>query len=180
MMTAKTLIKSLAEAGHPVNHIFNIANKKLCESNDAGMLVTAWLGILDINTGVVEFVNAGHNPPMLMRSDGKFEFLRSKPGFALAGLENMNYQKNEIRLKKGDKLFLYTDGVTESENSSGEFYGEKRMKNMLNTLTHEDVTTICNKLKEDVDRFVGDNAQSDDITMVALKYKGSKKQGILK
>ena len=80
MMTAKTLIKGYAESGKSVDEVFTIANAKLCESNEAGMFVTAWMGILDITTGLLEFANAGHNPPLVRHVDGRFEFLKSKSG----------------------------------------------------------------------------------------------------
>ena len=93
MMTAKTIIKGYAESGIPVDEVFTTANAKLCESNDAGMFVTAWMGVLDITTGKVEFANAGHNPPLVRHADGTFEYLRTKPGFVLAGIEGVKYRK---------------------------------------------------------------------------------------
>ena len=87
MMTAKTLIKGYAESGKSVDEVFTIANAKLCESNEAGMFVAAWMGILDITTGLLEFANAGHNPPLVRHADGRFEFLKSKSGFILISSE---------------------------------------------------------------------------------------------
>lgn len=86
MMTAKTLIKGYAESGKSVDEVFTIANAKLCESNEAGMFVTAWMGILDITTGLLEFANAGHNPPLVRHVDGTFEYLKSKSGFPIFNL----------------------------------------------------------------------------------------------
>ena len=106
MMTAKTLIKGYAESGKSVDEVFTIANAKLCESNEAGMFVTAWMGILDITTGLLEFANAGHNPPLVKHADGRFEFLKSKSGFILAGMEGMKYRRNELVLSPGDLSFL--------------------------------------------------------------------------
>ncbi|MDD5952366.1 MAG: SpoIIE family protein phosphatase [Oscillospiraceae bacterium] len=114
MMTAKTLIKSLAEAGNAVNDVFTLANEKLCENNEAGMFVTAWMGILDLKTGLVEFANAGHNPPLMRKKGGEFTYLKSRAGFVLAGMEGIHYRKNELQLEPGDEIYLYTDGVTEA------------------------------------------------------------------
>ena len=116
MMTAKTIIKDLAESGMAVNEIFTKANEKLCENNESGMFVTAWMGILDLTTGNVQFANAGHNPPLLKRANGDFEYLKTRAGFVLAGMEDIRYRAGEITLNQGDRLFLYTDGVPEATN----------------------------------------------------------------
>ncbi|MBR5519584.1 MAG: SpoIIE family protein phosphatase, partial [Clostridia bacterium] len=92
MMTAKTIIKDLAESGMPVNEIFTKANEKLCENNESGMFVTVWMGILDLTTGKMQFANAGHNPPLLKRADGSFEYLKTRAGFVLAGMEGVRYR----------------------------------------------------------------------------------------
>jgi serine phosphatase RsbU (regulator of sigma subunit) len=177
MMTAKTLIKSLAEAGLSVNEIFTVANKKLCENNDAGMFVTAWMGILDLKTGVVTFANAGHNPPLVCHSDGSFEYYKVHSGFVLAGMEEINYRKNEMQLKSGDIIYLYTDGVTEATDLNKKFYGEEKLKNLLNSLPHSDTEAICKAVKNDVDVFVGEAPQFDDITMLCLKYNAPMQSG---
>ncbi|MGN1138375.1 MAG: SpoIIE family protein phosphatase, partial [Ruminococcus sp.] len=106
MMTAKTLIKSLVESGIEPSQAFTRANNKLCENNEAGMFVTAWLGVLDLDTGLLKYVNAGHNPPLIKRKGGYFEYLCSKPNFFLAGMENIKYKTNEIQLSPGDEIFL--------------------------------------------------------------------------
>lgn len=172
MMTAKTIIKGYAESGKPVDEVFTIANAKLCESNEAGMFVTAWMGVLDITTGKIEFANAGHNPPLVRHADGTFEYLKSRPGFILAGMEGMKYRKNELVLSPGDEIYLYTDGVTEATNSANELYGEERLVNTLNTLHGLTGEDICRAVKADIDNFVGDAPQFDDITMLHLKYNG--------
>lgn len=173
MMTAKTIIKGYAESGKPVDDVFTTANAKLCESNEAGMFVTAWMGVLDTMTGDVEFANAGHNPPLVRHADGTFEYLKSKHGFVLAGMEGIKYRKNELHLSAGDEIFLYTDGVTEATNASGELYGEDRLLALLNTLKEMTGEEICEAVKADLAEFVGDAPQFDDITMLYLKYNGT-------
>lgn len=169
MMTAKTLIKSLVESGIDASEAFTRANNKLCENNEAGMFVTAWLGILDLNTGLLKYVNAGHNPPLIKRNGTYFEYICSKPNFILAGMENTKYKANEIQLSPGDEVFLYTDGVTEANNISYELFSEDRLLESLNEKKSLTVKQLCNKVKNDVDRFVGNALQSDDITMLAVK-----------
>ena len=172
MMTSKTLIKSFAETGCDVNEVFTIANAKLCESNDAGMFVTSWMGVLDLKTGLVEYANAGHNPPLVRHKDGSFEYLKSRASFVLAGMEGIRYRKNELQLSPGDEIFLYTDGVTEATDANNELYGEERLLRFMNTLNDLPASEVCGMVKADVDAFVGDAPQFDDITMVYLRYNG--------
>lgn len=172
MMVAKTMIKSYAEAGMEVNEVLNWTNIKLCEHNDVGMFVTAWMGIIDLKTGLVKYANAGHNPPMICRKDGRFEYLRSKPNLVLAAMENVKYQTHEIKLAKGDVLFMYTDGITESINPAEELYNEVRLYKLLNNRKYDSMQEICETVKADVDDYIGEEPQFDDITMLAFKYKG--------
>lgn len=172
MMTAKSILKGYAESGKPVNEVFTLANEKLCENNDAGMFVTAWMGVLDLETGIVEFANAGHNPPLVRHADGSFEYLKTRPGFVLAGMEGIRYRKNELQLLPGDEIYLYTDGVTEAANAGEKLYGEERLEKLLNTLRGVDGEEFCRAVKADIDAFVGDAPQFDDITMLYLKYQG--------
>ncbi|MCD7917166.1 MAG: SpoIIE family protein phosphatase [Clostridiales bacterium] len=182
MMRAKTLIKGLAESGMEVNEVFTRANTRLCENNEANMFVTAWLGVLHLKTGLVEYVNAGHNPPLVNCAepqpagcrDGKdpgFHYLKSRPGFVLAGMEGIRYRKNVLQLSPGDTVFLYTDGVTEATDGQMRLYGEERLRAVVNSsrMTPEE---LCAAVKADVDAFVGGAPQFDDITMLALTYKG--------
>ena len=171
MMTAKTIIKSLAESGMTVGDIFTKANEKLCENNEADMFVTAWMGILDLTTGQVRFANAGHNPPLLKRADGTFEYLKTRPGFVLAGMEGVRYRAGEITLNPGDRLFLYTDGVTEATNPENELYGEERLLSFMDRNGALEATKLLPALKTNIDEFVGEAPQFDDITMLFLDYK---------
>lgn len=175
MMTSKTILKSYAESGMSVEEIFTHANEKLCEGNDAGMFVTAWMGILNTTTGKVTFANAGHNPPLVKHADGSFEYLKTRAGFVLAGMEGIRYRKNELQLEPGDIIYLYTDGVTEATDLDNRLYGEDRLRALLEKHQNSDAQTICDDVKRDVDTFVGEAAQFDDITMLCLKYNGQEK-----
>ena len=172
MMRSKTIIKSYAESGMSVEEVFTLANEKLCEGNDAGMFVTAWMGILNIRNGKILFANAGHNHPLVKHSDGTFEYLKSRAGFVLAGMEGVRYRKNELVLEPGDAIYLYTDGVTEATDLNEELYGEDRLHSILEKYKDETMEVICSEIKKDVDLFAGEAPQFDDITMLALKFKG--------
>ena len=171
MMTAKTIIKDLAESGMAVNDIFTKANEKLCENNESGMFVTAWMGILDITTGKMQFANAGHNPPLLKRADGEFEYLKTRAGFVLAGMEGVRYRVGELTLSPGDRIFLYTDGVPEATNTENKLYGEDRLLDFMNKNASAEATEILPMLKANIDEFVGEAPQFDDITMLMFDYK---------
>ena len=179
MMTAKTIIKDLAESGMAVNDIFTKANEKLCENNESGMFVTAWMGILDLTNGNVQFANAGHNPPLLKRADGSFEYLKTRAGFVLAGMEGVCYRVGEITLSKGDRLFLYTDGVPEATNADNKLYGEDRLLSFMNQNASVEATRLLPLLKANIDEFVGEAPQFDDITMLMLDYKPQKENELM-
>lgn len=172
MMTAKTVIKSYAQSGLSPDEVFTKANAKLCEGNEAEMFVTAWMAYVNVKTGHVSFVNAGHNPPLIRHKDGSFEYLRVKAGFVLAGMEGMKYQLNEMDIEQGDEIFLYTDGITEATDKNNELYGEDRLVQYLNSLGMLSAEATCFGVKANVDAFVGDAPQFDDMTMLSFKmYK---------
>ena len=170
MMRSRTMIKSLALSGVSVEEVFRQTNDNLCTENDAEMFVTAWIGGLNLVNGAVTFANAGHNPP-LVRYGGQFEYLEGKSGFVLGGMEDMTYHKQQFKLKKGDAIFLYTDGVTEAVNVDNKPYGESRLKDFLNSLP-EDCSSeeICKRVKADVYEFAGEAPQFDDITVMCVRF----------
>ena len=172
MMRSKTLIKSCAESGMSVEEVFTMANEKLCEGNDAGMFVTAWMGVLNVKTGCLLFANAGHNPPLLRHADGSFEYLKTRAGFVLGGMEGIRYRKNELQLQSGDVIYLYTDGVTEATDVENQLYGEERLRTLMNEHQESGVQVICEAVKADMDAFVGEAEQFDDITMLCLHFHG--------
>lgn len=171
MVIAKTLIKNHAQNQEAPGTVFTQTNEQLCEGNDAGLFVTGWMGVLEISTGKFVYVNAGHNPPLLKRAGGTFEWLKSRPGFVLAGMEGVRYRENTLQLEPGDRLYLYTDGVTEATNSREELFGDERLQNALNEYMDLPVEQFLPKIKECIDAFVGGADQFDDITMLALDYQ---------
>ena len=171
MMTAKTILKDLAESGMAVNDIFVKANEKLCENNESGMFVTVWMGMLDLATGNLKYANAGHNPPLVIHKNGEGEYLRTRAGFVLGGMEGVRYRINEMTLDPGDRIFLYTDGVTEATNAEEELYGEERLIAFMNQNRTVEAKKLLVALKADIDEFAGEAPHFDDITMLMLDYK---------
>ena len=176
MMTSKTLIKSHAESGLAVNDVFTQVNAQLCQNNEAGMFVTAWMGILDLETGLIRYANAGHNPPVVRHRDGSWEYLKGKANFVLAGMEGVRYKEQELQLQPGDEIYLYTDGVTEAHDVDKKLFGEDRLLVSLNETAGMTVEEICRKVKADVDAFQGEAEQFDDITMLCVRLNRVEKR----
>ena len=172
MMRAKTALKSLADSEMGLDEAFTRCNSELCTGNDAEMFVTAWMGSLDVETGELIFANAGHNPPLLMRAGESFEYLRTRAGFVLAGLDGVKYKSQSLTLAPGDVLFLYTDGVPEATRGDGELFGEERLQAVLNAGRELEPQALCEKVQQSLEEFVGDAPQFDDITMMAIRYRG--------
>ena len=171
MMKAKTLLKSHAENARDAAVILTRTNEDLCENNEAEMFVTCWMGILDLRTHIVHFANAGHNPPLVRHQDGRYEFFKTRPGFVLAGMEGTKYRSGELELLPGDEIFLYTDGVTEATDAHEQLYGDARLEAVLNRLAGADAKALCLGVKRDVDAFVGEAPQFDDMTMLCLRLR---------
>ena len=146
-------------------------NNQLCENNDAEMFVTVWMGIYEISTGKLTAANAGHEYPAVKRAGGGFELFKDRHGFVMAGMENAKYREYELQLEKGDVLFVYTDGVAEATDGDNRLYGTERMLKALNRLEEDAPQALLQGLKADIDAFVGQAPQFDDITMLALKVK---------
>ena len=172
MVIAKTLIKNQAGVCSSPGEILMTVNNRLCENNKAEMFVTVWLGIIDIETGKMTAANAGHEYPAICRAGESYELFKDKHGFVLAGMENSRYRDYEIQLNKGDTLFVYTDGVTEATDSAKQLYGTERLLNVLNRNTDSSCEETVRNVKKDIDFFVGEGEQFDDITMVCFKYRG--------
>lgn len=168
MVIAKTLIKNTAQTVKSPKDILEKVNNELCENNEAEMFVTTWLGIVELSTGILRAANAGHEYPVIKRANGDFELYKDKHGFVLAGMEMTKYQEYEIRLQENDMLYLYTDGVPEATNGSNELYGTDRMLAVLNRNKNESLVTLLGEVRKDIDSFVGDAPQFDDITMMGF------------
>ena len=171
MVIGKTLIKDHTTPGRDLGKVFTEVNQLLCESNSEELFITAFEGVLDLVTGEFVYVNAGHEMPFICKAGGDFEPYKIRAGFVLAGMEGMKYRAGSTRLEPGDKIFQYTDGVTEATNLKNELYGMNRLGAILNKVKGGTPNDILPAIKKDIDEFVGDADQFDDITMLCLEYK---------
>lgn len=171
MMTAKTVIKDYALTHGNTAEIFTEVNNRLCEGNEANMFATAWIGILDFRTKKLQYTNAGHNFPMLKRKGEPVEMIEKKHGIILAAMEDHPYGQSEIQLHTGDRLVLYTDGVTEAHSKTKELYGEERLMKVIDDNADVNGDTLINHLNEDLEKFAYGVQQFDDITVMVLTLK---------
>ncbi len=170
MVITKTLIKNEVLAGDSPAEAFIKVNHMLCEGNDNNMFVTAWMGVLDTETGVLTYVNAGHNPPLVRLADGSFTFLKARSGLVLAVMDGLRYRQSTLQMQPGDRIFLYTDGVTEADNPAKEMYGEDRLQAYLNAHANDLHRDVISGLTADIKTFAGTEPQFDDMTMLMLDY----------
>ncbi|MBO6164597.1 MAG: serine/threonine-protein phosphatase [Lachnospiraceae bacterium] len=171
MMISKIIMQNYAKQGAGAAEILEKTNETLCADNRMEMFVTAWVGILEIPTGKMTCANAGHEYPVVCRN-GRFELLKDKHGFVLGGMEGMKYKEYEILLEKGDKIFVYTDGVPEAANREDTLFGTDRMTEVLNRKADVSPEALLKAVREAVDTFTDGAEQFDDLTMLCLEYKG--------
>lgn len=171
MVIGKTLIKDHTQSDCDLGDVFTEVNNLLCESNSEGLFITAFEGVLDLVTGEFNFVNAGHEMPMISRGGKVFEAYKIRPGFVLAGMEDVRFKGGTLTLEPGDKLFQYTDGVTEATNADNELYGMQRLTEALSVNAARTPQEILPAIRADIDLFVGEAPQFDDITMLCLEYR---------
>ena len=168
MMKARTIVKTCVTGVADLARAVTEANGRLARHNDAEMFVTAWIASIDPATGEVEYVNAGHNPPLVRRADGSVEWIDGRKSLVLAAMDGVGYQTDRLVLKPGDRLFLYTDGVTEAMDPDGAFYGEARLHAALAAADGD----LLKAVEDSVHAHVRGAEQSDDITMLAFDFKG--------
>ncbi len=177
MMISKIIISNYVMAGGQPAEIMENANNTICRNNKEMMFVTVWLGILELSTGNMVAVNAGHETPMIKRPGGKFEMLGDKHGFVVGGMEDMVYNQYELKLEPGSKLFLYTDGVPEATNANDELFGIDRALEALNTDPEAEPRQVLANVRKAVDDFVKDADPFDDLTMMCVDYYGPVSEG---
>lgn len=173
MVIGKTLIKDHTVPGTDLGEVFTRVNELLCESNSEEMFITAFEGVLDLVTGEFIYVNAGHEMPFICRAGGDYEAHKIKAGFVLAGMEGIRYRAGSTTLAPGDRIFQYTDGVTEATNANNELYGMERLEKVLNSNRDKTPSQLLPAVKADIDLFAGEAPQFDDITMLCLEYKSA-------
>ncbi len=172
MVNAKTLIKNRALMGGSLSEIFSYVNEELQKENDALLFVTVWMAVIEISTGKGVAVNAGHEHPAIKRCGGEFELLEYRHSLAVAMMGGSVFAEREFEIHPGDVLFVYTDGVAEATNADEKLFGTDRMLEALNRENTNDPVKLLANVKEDIDGFVKDAPQFDDITMLALSWHG--------
>jgi len=166
-MKAKTQIRDDLNNGRDLGEAIAGTNRVLCDGNDAGMFVTAWIGVLDYTTGRIDFVNAGHNPPLFWH-EGAWSWLTEKSGLPL-GLFDLPYEAHSLECQVGDKVVLYTDGVTEAMSVDDELYGEERLEALLQGTADSAPLEIVDAIRASVAEHAIGAEQSDDITVLVLQ-----------
>ena len=174
MAITKTLIKNRLQSGEDPVLALEIINRQLCDNNITDMFVTVWLSVLEISTGRLIYVNAGHNQPLIKRGSQGFTFLVAPPDLVLAGMEDTRYHQRELFLKNGDILFLYTDGIIDAVNPMEALFGKERLRNFLNTADCENPHEIITRLYSHIEAYANGAEQADDITMLAVRICGEK------
>lgn len=171
MMVSNILISDRAKMGGSPSQVLSFVNDNIYEYNKADMFVTVWLGILEIPTGRLISSNAGHEDPVICRKNGEFEIEKTKHGFVLGGMNGIKFRDHETTLNKGDRIFLYTDGLPEASDKDNQMYGIDRMLDSLNKLKDGSPDEIIEGIQKDVRDFVGDAPQFDDLTMLCFELK---------
>jgi len=175
MVIAKTLLKNESNSIKDPKKILENVNRQMCQDNNSGMFVTMFFGILDLKTGEVEYSNAGHTKPIGKMQSKSFKEIDIKKQFVLGGMPNLKFKTDKIWMKKGDILFMYTDGISEAQDKNGICWGKENIISALDSLDTDKCDlkfiseTVCNKVYD----FMGDMPQSDDITMLIIKYNGN-------
>lgn len=171
MVIAKTLIKNSALSGAGPAEILSSVNRQLCENNDEMIFVTAWVGILTLSTGALATADAGHEYPAVRRSGAdQFELIITEHYAPLGTMPDNEYNETALTLQKGELLYVYTDGVTDAKNESGEKFGMDRMLSSVSSHRDQNPEGLLHAVKEDIDAFIGDCEQFDDITMMCVEY----------
>jgi len=170
MSVAKTLLKVTAIKVSRPDAVLAELNNELCRDNDAGMFVTIFCGILHIPSGELEYSNGGHNPPYVLSQNGAVQPLDNTGGMALGVLEDVTYRAKKRILRAGDRLFLYTDGVTEAMDRTGNFFSDRRLQEFLQRAHGSSPTELIRGVVNEVKRFSCGAEQSDDITTLAIQY----------
>ncbi len=172
MAVSRTLIRATGLKGIPPEECMNYVNSMLCNESVACMFVTVFYGILNARSGELQYVNCGHNPPFLI-SGGEVSKLSMTGGTILGCIEGFNYRSSTIVMKPGDRLFLYTDGVTEAFNPDEIAYGEELLIQYLKCSYNADIQQLITDSMHEIEIFQGSAPQSDDITYLALEYRGT-------
>ena len=172
MMASKITLSHHIKTGKSPAQIMAEVNNSICSKNPEEMFITVWLGFLDLKTGKMTAVNAGHDYPIVTHSDGTVDIIKDQHGIVLGAFEDVRYKEYDIQLKPGSRLFLYTDGLTEATSVNNEMFGIERVAEELGKDPAAKPRKLLEDMKLAVDRFVGEQEQFDDLTMLCLSYYG--------
>ena len=172
MVNSKTRIQNQASFGKSPGQILAAVNDQLCLRNESGFFVTVWIAIIDLKTGKGVAANAGHEHPVIRRANGSYELVIYRHSLAVGVVEGVPFNEHEFELHPGDRIFIYTDGVPEATSEQDELFGEERMVESLNSHMEDSLQELLPDLKKDIDNFVGNAPQFDDITMLGFDYYG--------
>ena len=169
MAVSRTLLRATGIRGISSRECMNYVNKLLCKESLDSMFVTALYGIYDCRTGEIDYTNAGHTPPCLLCHTGRVESISVETNFVMGVFDDFLFESGHIVLEKGDALILYTDGVTEAFNAAGQQFGVSGLEHTLETLSGIGAKELIAGIVGQVNSFVGDHPQSDDITLLVVK-----------
>lgn len=173
MMKTITSFRDFATKGKTPSEILKAVNSSIYKGNTDSMFVTCFLAILNKKTGKLVYANAGHNPPVI-GSNRNFKFLKTTPSLILGCFESANVVDEEVVLKPGESITLYTDGITEARNNNGGFFGEERLINVFNSIDYTCTIELHHQIKDQIAEFIKGAPQSDDITLLTLRYQGDR------
>ena len=178
MSAVKTLIKATAKTIDKPSTILRIVNEEISRGNEHATFVTVFLGLLDVRTGEMCYTNAGHNPPLMLRKDKNVEFLTGKKNMVLGIDEEFGFRQDTVTLKPGEGIFLYTDGVTEAFNSKGELFSAERLQKDIADCPNNLSKELALNILKNIQSFSTDVPQSDDITILTMRYRPAKPQSL--
>lgn len=170
MVKTMYLIENHLKFDENLSQVVEKVNNLAYERNKEELFVTVWLGKLNLKTGKLSYVNAGHSQPLVKHYSNNFEYLDTRPNLVIGGMEDIKYREYEIDLNAGDMIFLYTDGITEANDNYNEFYGENRLKEIINKNKNEKLNDIIVEVNNDIDKFCNKKELFDDTTMMIIKY----------
>lgn len=172
MVSVSKLFRYVACSHNSTAMICNIINKHMCEDAEDDMYVTMFMGIIDINTGIMTFTNAGHPYPLVIHENGETNFLSKYPDVPIGILENHNFSEHTYTIRKNNSLLFYTDGITDAENPAGQFYGKDQLVSCIKNMSQHSPKQIIQAILEDHKRHIASRKQSDDLTLLIIRFNG--------
>ena len=173
MMMSKIMVQNFAMIHNSPAEVLEQVNDQICRNPVEEMFVTVWLGVLDLQTGLLTAANAGHEYPILRKPGGAFELLKDRHGFVVGGLSGYQYREYQLQMEAGSRLFLYTDGLPEATNAQGQMFGIERTLAAVNEVREASPREVLEHVKQSMDAFVGSAPQFDDTTMLCVDYYGA-------